>query len=196
MKVKSIFVTLAMVLAVVSLEAQTKRGSWGVELGTQNVGLYEFALSKRWTLTAKAGLALGAEYSLGKQDRGFNFSGVVPIAGLATRWHFSSADPSRSYHQGLYLGLDAVSEFSSLAFLEKKVDPAQVVAKTKQAFALVPSLGWTIPVSRKSYVRCSLGLSYAWTSYRYTKDNSTRWVSPKEQGVTPLHAELVYGLTF
>lgn len=196
MKVKSIFVTLALMLAVVSLEAQTKRASWGVELGTQNVGLYELSLSKRLTLTAKAGLALGVDYTFGSKERGFNFSGVVPMATLAARWHFSSVDPSRTYRKGLYLGLDATSEFSSLAFLEKKVDPAQVIAKARQTLALVPSLGWTIPVSHKSYIRCSLGLNYAWTSYKYTKDNSTGWVSPKDRGVTPLHAELVYGLTF
>ena len=91
MKKKILQLGLALALGTGTLlaqeaEAPLQRHQYGFELGSHNGLSYEFRLSRRFSLTARTGVALGLGYSSGISGKGeLSFSGLVPYLEFAPR---------------------------------------------------------------------------------------------------------------
>lgn len=194
MKLKSIFLSLVLLLGAFGLKAQQQSG-WALELGTQTAGVYQLSLGKRWSFVLKAGALVGLDYTVTNQSSGVNFSGVTPFTGLSTRWHLSRQDSDRVYRHGAYLALDYLLGLNALSLFDN-VEPGTVAAETQYVHALVPTFGWVLPITDRTWVRASAGLNIAWEYNKSAYSGAGYWRSPASDNNIPIHVEIAYGIRF
>ena len=188
---------LALVLGTGTLlaqeaEAPLQRHQYGFELGSHNGLNYEFRLSRRFSLTARAGLGLGLGYSKGASGKGeLNFSGLAPHLEFAPRWYFSKASTSPYYQKGGYLSYRLAIEGGDKLYLFGP-KPSEYMW-TDYSLGQALSFGWTFGLSQKSYLRTSLGLGYV-RNRRHMYDGATFWSTSRQRGEIPILLELQYGI--
>lgn len=173
-------------------EAPLQRHQYGFELGSHNGLSYEFRLSRRFSLTAQAGLGLGLSYgkrSSGKVELGF--SGVSPSLEFAPRWYFSKASTSPYYQKGGYLSFRlGIVGGDKLTLFGPKADEYEWI---DYSLFRALSFGWTFGLSQKSYLRTSLGLGYV-RGRIHMYDGTKYWSSSSQRGQIPVLMELQYGI--
>ena len=91
MKQLPIILSLGLLLGLGTAKAQVQTHALGVELGSHNTALYELALGQRFSITARAGLVLDAQYSLqgDVNNKHFFWGGLTPFINLEPRLYFS-----------------------------------------------------------------------------------------------------------
>ena len=173
-------------------ETPLQRHQYGFELGSHNGLNYEFRLSRRFSLTARTGVALGLGYSSGISGKGeLSFSGLVPYLEFAPRWYFSKASTSPYYQKGGYLSFRlAIEGGNKLSLFGPK--PSEYMW-TDYSLGRALSFGWTFGLSQKSYLRTALGLGYV-RNRIHMYDGTKYWSSSSQRGETPILLELQYGI--